>query len=101
MDALLPRSSGMVEFLIIILQICGIAALFVSRLASGASRRQAGRTAFVAALIGLGIAGAWCARHESEFGLFAGGTMTLLFIGMTLGTGAIEQGVVSGTKQTV
>ena len=42
------------------------------------------------ALFGLGIAGALCGRHDSEFALFAGGTMTVLLIGMTMGSGSIE-----------
>ena len=42
------------------------------------------------ALVGLGIAGALCGRHDSEFALFAGGTMTVLLIGMTMGGGPSE-----------
>ena len=42
------------------------------------------------ALFGLGIAGALCGRNDSEFALFAGGTMTVLLIGMTMGSGSIE-----------
>jgi hypothetical protein len=38
-------------------------------------------------MFGLGVAGALCGRHDSEFALFAGGTMTLLLIGMTAGGG--------------
>jgi hypothetical protein len=47
---------------------------------------------FVVGMVGLGIAGALCGRHDSEFALFAGGTMTLLLIGMTSGGGSIDQG---------
>jgi hypothetical protein len=49
-----------------------------------------GRTGFIVALFGLGISGALCGNHDSEFALFAGGTMTLLLIGMTMGSGATE-----------
>ena len=46
---------------------------------------ERGRVGFVIALVGLGLAGAYCGMHDSEFGLFAGGTMTALLIGMTIG----------------
>jgi hypothetical protein len=52
------------------------------------SRGQAG---LIIALFGLAIAGALCGRHDSEFALFAGGTMTFLLIGMTMGSGSIEK----------
>ncbi len=39
-------------------------------------------------MVGLGVAGALCGRHDSEFALFAGGTMTVLLIGMIIGNGA-------------
>ncbi len=51
-----------------------------------------GQVGSIVALFGLGIAGALCGRHDSEFALFAGGTMTVLLIGMTMGSGSIEQG---------
>jgi hypothetical protein len=50
-----------------------------------------GKVGIIVALFGLGIAGALCGRHDSEFALFAGGTMTFLFIGMTAGNGSIEE----------
>jgi hypothetical protein len=49
-----------------------------------------GQVGSIVALFGLGIAGALCGRHDSEFALFAGGTMTVLLIGMTMGSGSIE-----------
>ena len=52
--------------------------------------RRAGGSGSIVALVGLGIAGALCGRHDSEFALFAGGTMTVLLIGMTMGSGPIE-----------
>jgi hypothetical protein len=42
---------------------------------------------FVIALVGLGVAGAMCGRSDSEFALFAGVSMTLLLIGMNMGSG--------------
>jgi hypothetical protein len=49
-----------------------------------------GLVGFLVGLFGLGIAGALCGRHDSEFALFAGGTMTVLLIGMTVGSGTME-----------
>jgi hypothetical protein len=50
-----------------------------------------GQVGSIIALFGLGFAGALCGRHDSEFALFAGGTMTVLLIGMTIGSGSIEK----------
>jgi hypothetical protein len=36
--------------------------------------------------VGLGLAGAVCGHERSSFGLMAGGTMTVLLLGMTMGT---------------
>jgi hypothetical protein len=81
------------EILVVLFQLCGILALCMSRLMPHAPRWSArGKVGFVVALIGLGIAGALCGRHDSEFALFAGGTMTLLLIGMTVGSSSIDQG---------
>jgi hypothetical protein len=80
------------EILVVLFQLCGILGLCMSRLMPRATRWSArGKVSFVVALIGLGIAGALCGRHDSEFALFAGGTMTVLLIGMTAGSGSIEQ----------
>jgi len=80
------------EILVIVFQVCGIMGLCLNRLmprsTPWSSRGLAGS---IIALFGLGIAGALCGRHDSEFGLFAGGTMTILLIGMTMGSGAIEK----------
>ncbi len=77
------------ELLVILFQLAGILGLCLSRLAPRATRWSSrGRVGFIIALFGLGVAGALCGRHDSEFALFAGGTMTLLFIGMTIGGGS-------------
>jgi hypothetical protein len=80
------------EILVIFFQVCGIMGLCLNRLmprsTAWSSRGQFGS---IVALFGLGIAGALCGRHDSEFGLFAGGTMTVLLIGMTMGSGSIEK----------
>jgi hypothetical protein len=81
------------EILVVLFQLCGILGLCLSRLMPRATRWPArGKVGFVIALIGLGVAGALCGRHDSEFALFAGGTMTLLLIGMTAGNSSIDQG---------
>jgi hypothetical protein len=88
-----PLSScDVFEVLVMLFQVCGIMGLCLSRLMPRStvwsSRGQVGS---VVALFGLGIAGALCGRHDSEFALFAGGTMTVLLIGMTMGSGSIER----------
>jgi hypothetical protein len=81
------RVCSVLECLVILFQVFGVAALCVSRLVPSTATRwvKGGKVGFVVAMIGLGLAGALCGRHDSEFALFAGGTMTILFIGMTMG----------------
>jgi len=79
------------EVLVLLFQVGGVLGLFLSRLAPRSTPWAArGHYGFIVAIIGLGIAGALCGRHDSEFGLFAGGTMTFLLIGMTIGGGSLE-----------
>jgi hypothetical protein len=73
-----------------VFQVSGVAALCLSRLLPATRWAERGRVGFVVALVGLGVAGALCGRHDSEFALFAGGTMTLLLIGMTAGGGQAD-----------
>ena len=80
------------EVLVVLFQLCGIMGLCLNRLMPRSTRWSArGQVGLIVALFGLGIAGALCGRHDSEFALFAGGTMTLLLIGMTMGGGSIER----------
>jgi hypothetical protein len=80
------------ELLVILFQVCGIMGLCLNRLMPRSTRWPArGQIGSIIALFGLGIAGALCGRHDSEFALFAGGTMTILLIGMTMGSGSIEK----------
>ncbi len=79
------RSCAVLELSVLLFQVGGLAALCIYRLAPRTRWGERGRIGYVVALIGLGIAGALCGRHDSVFGLFAGGTMTLLLIGMTIG----------------
>jgi hypothetical protein len=76
--------------LVIFFQVCGLLALGISRLLPRSAWTYRGKIGFVIALFGLGIAGALCGRHDSEFALFAGGSMTVLLIGMTIGGGTLD-----------
>jgi len=79
------------EMLVVLFQVCGIMGLCLNRLMPRSTRWPSrGQVGLIVALFGLGIAGALCGRHDSEFALFAGGTMTVLLIGMTMGSASIE-----------
>lgn len=86
------RLCSVLEMMVVLFQVAGVAALCLSRLLPPESTRWAerGRAGFVVAMVGLGLAGALCGRHDSEFALFAGGTMTVLLIGMTIGNGQAD-----------
>jgi uncharacterized membrane protein YcfT len=90
MGLLNVRLHAMLEFSVILFQVGGVAALCLSRLVPAPRWASRSRVGFVVSLVGLGIAGALCGRHDSEFALFAGGTMTVLLIGMTSGGGPID-----------
>ncbi len=80
------------EILVIVFQVCGIMGLCLNRLMPRSTRwASRGQVGSIIALCGLGVAGALCGRHDSEFALFAGGTMTVLLIGMTMGSGSTER----------
>jgi hypothetical protein len=81
------RLCVVLEVSVVLFQICGVAALCVNRLLPATRWAKGGRIGFIVALLGLGFAGALCGRHDSEFALFAGVTLTALLIGMTSGTG--------------
>jgi hypothetical protein len=81
---------AVLEMLVVCFQVCGILGLCLSRLMPRSAWSYRGKIGFIVALFGLGIAGALCGRHDSEFALFAGGTMTVLLIGMTVGGSAID-----------
>jgi hypothetical protein len=84
------RLSDVLELSVILFQVFGVAALCLTRLFPASRWAERGRAGFVVALLGLGIAGALCGRHDSEFALFAGGTMTFLLIGMIMGSGPAD-----------
>lgn len=84
------RLDAILEMVVMVFQVCGVVALCLTRLVSAARWNERGRVVFIIAMVGLGVAGALCGRNDSEFALFAGGTMTALLIGMTIGNGATE-----------
>jgi hypothetical protein len=80
------------EILVVLFQVCGVMGLCLNRLMPCSTRWSSrGQVGSIVALFGLGVAGALCGRHDSEFALFAGGTMTVLLIGMTMGSGSPEK----------
>jgi hypothetical protein len=81
---------GILELLVVFFQVFGVMGLCLSRLMPRSAWCSRGKIGFIVALFGLAIAGAFCGRHDSEFALFAGGTMTVLLIGMTIGGSAID-----------
>jgi uncharacterized membrane protein YcfT len=75
------------DLLVILFQVFGVLALCLSRLFATPRWAERGQWAFMVAVVGLGVAGALSGHQDSEFGLFAGLTMTTLLIGMTVGGG--------------
>ncbi|MGE3819677.1 MAG: hypothetical protein AB7I30_09595 [Isosphaeraceae bacterium] len=86
---LLPRLSvcAWLELSVVLFQLFGVLALFVHWMTPMTRWGHRGRVGFVVAMVGLGVLGALCGQHDSEFALFAGGSMTVLLIGVTLGSG--------------
>lgn len=85
------HSAAVLELVVMLFQVVGVAALCLYRLVPRSRWAEFGRVAFVVAVLGLGVAGALCGRHDSEFALFAGGTLTVLLIAMTTGSHAHGQ----------
>ena len=81
------RIDGVLEIAVMLFQVFGVATLCLTRLVPATRWADRGRVGFVFALVGLGVFGALCGRFDSEFALFAGGTMTALLIGMIAGSG--------------
>ncbi len=84
------RVDGVLEVAVMLFQVFGVATLCLTRLFPTTRWADRGKIGFVFALVGLGVFGAACGRHDSEFALFAGGTMTFLLIGMIAGSGAVH-----------
>lgn len=87
MDLIQIRPGMVFDSLVMLFQVFGVLALCLARLFAGRRWAERGQLAFVVAVVGLGVAGAFCGHQDSEFGLFAGLTMTTLLIGMTVGGG--------------
>ncbi len=90
MDLTTVRACLLAETFVMLFQVVGVAGLCLSRLAAGTSWARRGHLVFLVAILGLGAAGAIAGRNDSVFGLFAGGSMTLLLIGMISGSGASD-----------
>jgi hypothetical protein len=90
MESLSVCLCGVLELLIVLFQVFGVGALCLCRLFPGSRWSGQARLGVVVALVGLAVAGAVCGRHDSEFALFAGGTITVLLIGMTVGGASLE-----------
>jgi uncharacterized membrane protein YhaH (DUF805 family) len=82
------RVDAVLEVVVMLFQFIGVATLCLTRLVPETRWADRGRIGFVFALVGLGVFGALCGRFDSEFALFAGGTMTVLLIGMIAGSGS-------------
>lgn len=78
------------EVSVMLFQVFGVTALCLNRLTPTSKWAERGRIGCIIAMLGLGLTGALCGRLDSEFGLFAGGTMTALLIGMTIGSGQVN-----------
>ena len=97
MESMIVPSVEILECLVVLFQVFGVAALCLSRFLPGSRWAERGRAGFVLSLFGLGIAGALCGRHDSQFALFAGVTMTVLLIGMIMGGGSSERNRATGS----
>jgi hypothetical protein len=79
------RVCAVLELTVMLFQVFGVGALCLNRFLPATRWARRGRVGSIVAVIGLAVAGALCGRHASQFGLFAGMTMTVLLIGMTTG----------------
>jgi uncharacterized membrane protein YhaH (DUF805 family) len=95
------RLEAILELIVILFQVCGVVALCLTRLVPATRWADRGRAVFIIAMVGLGVAGALCGRHDSDFALFAGGTMTVLLIGMTIGHGGADAAGSIGPRRLI
>ena len=66
MGGLSFRLCSVLECAVVLFQICGIAALCLHRLFPATRWAKGSRIGFVIALLGLGVAGGLCGRHDSH-----------------------------------
>ncbi len=90
MDLSDVRVTALIEFGVMICQFAGALGLITSRLMPRTRLARGGRLVFVLSMVGLAIGGAICGSQDSDFGLFAGGTMTVLLIGMIAGSAPVH-----------
>ncbi len=81
------RPGAVLEVTVMLLQVLGVGALCLNRFLPATPWALRGRIGTILALVGLAVAGSLCGRLASVFALYAGGTMTVLLIGMTTGNG--------------
>jgi hypothetical protein len=86
MELPLIRSGFVFDSLVLVFQLAGLAGLVASRFMPATRWAGRGRLLVLLALLGLGVAGAICHHHRSGMGLSAGGTMTILLVGMISGS---------------
>lgn len=86
MDLMPSRPGFIFESLVMVFQVVGLASLIFARLLPTGRWMRRGKLIFVLSLVGLGLAGAICAHHRSSMGLFAGGSITFLLVGMIAGS---------------
>jgi hypothetical protein len=86
MEIHLLRPAVLCESLVLLFQVAGVAGLLLSRLLTRTAWAGRGKWILMFALVGLAVAGSVAGHHRSSFGLLAGGTMTILLVGMTAGT---------------
>ena len=94
-------SCEFLEMTVVLFQIFGVGALCLTRLFPHTRWAKRARVGYVLALLGLGVAGALCGRHDSQFALFAGVTMTVLLIGMISGGSSLHVTAPRGRRMTV
>lgn len=80
------HACDVLELTVLVLQFAGVVGLCVWRFMPSTRWADRGRALMILALLGLGVTGAALGNHDSEFALFAGGSITALLIGMTLGS---------------
>ncbi len=94
------RICACLEMAVVLFQIFGVFCLCLSRLMPATILAKLGRVGYIIALVGLGATGALCGRHQSEFALFAGASMTLLLIGMIAGSSPTHSAAPGGRRTT-
>ena len=88
---------SLLDFAVVVFQVAGVASLVLARFVVAGKLAKGGRLGFVAAMVGLGVAGTLCAWYGSEFALFSGGSMALLLNGVILGAGGPQHPGVATT----